>query len=83
MYLFSFQFKVDPARTAKVNGSKAGLPDGLFSNQKSKFGEILVGLELVDVGIFYGHLVHFTVFCYTLWTFDIVRGNFSRFGILY
>jgi hypothetical protein len=28
-------------------------------------------------------LVHFTVFCYTLWTFDIVRGNFSRFGILY
>jgi hypothetical protein len=39
-----------------------------------------------DVGIFYGHLVHFTVFCYILWTFGIVRGNlvyFSRFGILY
>jgi hypothetical protein len=38
------------------------------------------------VGIFYGHLVHFTVFCYSLWTFGIVRGNlvyFSRFGILY
>jgi hypothetical protein len=35
-----------------------------------------------DVGIFYGYLVHFTVFCYILWTFDIVRGNlvtFSRF----
>jgi hypothetical protein len=25
--------------------------------------------------IFYGHLVHFTVFCYILWTFGIVRGN--------
>jgi hypothetical protein len=39
-----------------------------------------------DRGIFYGHLVHFTVFCYILWTFGIVRGNlvyFSRFGILY
>jgi hypothetical protein len=28
-----------------------------------------------DNGIFYGHLVHFTVFCYTLWTCGIVRGN--------
>jgi hypothetical protein len=39
-----------------------------------------------DVGIFYGHLVHFTVFCYILLTFGIVRGNLvycSRFGILY
>jgi hypothetical protein len=39
-----------------------------------------------DDGIFYGHLVHFTVFCYILLTIGIVRGNlvsFSRFGILY
>jgi hypothetical protein len=39
-----------------------------------------------DAGIFYGHLVHFMVFCYILWTFGIVRGNvvyFSHFGILY
>jgi hypothetical protein len=43
-----------------------GLPDGLFSNQKSKFREILEGLVMEDVGIFYGHLVHFTVFCYIL-----------------
>jgi hypothetical protein len=38
-----------------------------------------------DVGIFYGQLVHFTVFCRILWTFGIVRGilvYFSRFGIL-
>jgi hypothetical protein len=38
-----------------------------------------------DAGIFYGHLVHFMVFCYILWTFGIACGNlvyFSRFGIL-
>jgi hypothetical protein len=38
-----------------------------------------------DDGIFYGHLVHFTVFCYILWTFGTVCGNFvyfPRFGIL-
>jgi hypothetical protein len=34
-----------------------------------------MGLAMGDVGIFYGHLVHFTVFCYILWTFGIVRGN--------
>jgi hypothetical protein len=28
-----------------------------------------------DGGIFYEHLVHFTVFGYILWTFGIVRGN--------
>jgi hypothetical protein len=41
---------------------------------------------MTDVGIFYGHLVHFTVFSYILWTFGIYRGNlvyFSRIGILY
>jgi hypothetical protein len=39
-----------------------------------------------DVGRFYGHLVHFTVFCYILCTFGIVCGDlvyFSFFGILY
>jgi hypothetical protein len=50
----------------------SGLPDGMFWNQNSNF-----------VGIFYGHLVHFTVFWYILWTFGIFCGNFSRFSILY
>jgi hypothetical protein len=39
-----------------------------------------------DDGIFYRHLVQFTVFCYILWTFGIVRGLwyiFPRYGILY
>jgi hypothetical protein len=58
----------------------AGLPDGLFSNQKSKFGYILKGLAMEDDGIFYGHLVHFTVFCYILWAFGIVRGNLVYFS---
>jgi hypothetical protein len=62
-----------------------GLPDGLFSNQISEFGQILEGLAIEDVGIFYEHLVHFTVFCHILWTFGIVHGNlvyFSCFGVL-
>jgi hypothetical protein len=45
-----------------------------------------VGLAIEDDGIFYGRLVHFTVYCYILWTLDTARGNlvyFSRFGILY
>jgi hypothetical protein len=32
-----------------------------------------------DVGIYYGHLVHFTVFCYILWTFGIVHCNLVYF----
>jgi hypothetical protein len=40
----------------------SGLPDGRFSNQKSKLGEIREGLAIEDVGIFCGPLVHFTVF---------------------
>jgi hypothetical protein len=34
------------------------------------------------VGVFYGHLVHFTVFCYILWTFGIVCGNLVFFPVL-
>jgi hypothetical protein len=47
--------------------------------------KILEGLAMEDAGMFYGHLVHFTVFCYILWTFGIVRCNlvyFFRFGNL-
>jgi hypothetical protein len=64
------------------------LPDGIFSNKKSKFGEILEGLAVEDVGIFRaifsilrasgifgtfcGHMVHGVVIWYIL----------SRFGML-
>jgi hypothetical protein len=39
---------------------KAGLPDGLFSNQKSQFGQILERRRLEIVDRFYGHLEYFT-----------------------
>jgi hypothetical protein len=39
----------------------AGLPDGKFSNQKSLFGSILEGLEIKNIGVFYGHLEYITV----------------------
>jgi hypothetical protein len=38
---------------SKVLDSNAGLPDGLFSNQKSQFGQILEGLRLENADIFY------------------------------
>jgi hypothetical protein len=50
---------------------KPGLPDGLISNKKSKFGYILEDLAMEDNGISYGHMVHFTGFYYILWTFGI------------
>jgi hypothetical protein len=41
---------------------------------------------MADVGIFYGHLMYFTVVWYILWTFDIFCGFlviFFLFGMLY
>jgi hypothetical protein len=65
---------------------RAGLPDGLFSNQKSQFGQILEGIELKAAGILYGHLVNFPSIWYILRHFGIFCGNLVyilRFGILY
>jgi hypothetical protein len=38
---------------------RPGLPEGLFSNQKSLFGYIWEGLRLENVYIFYGNLEYF------------------------
>jgi hypothetical protein len=38
----------------------AGLPDGLFSNQKSQFGYIFEGLSLYNLDIFFDHFEYFT-----------------------
>jgi hypothetical protein len=35
-----------------------------------------------DVGIFYGHLVHFTAFGYILWPFSIFFGHLVYFSVL-
>jgi hypothetical protein len=45
-----------------------------------KLWRVLQAME--DAGIFYGHLVHFMVFCYLLWTFGIVCGNLVYFPVL-
>jgi hypothetical protein len=46
-------FCVTPCHT---RASDAGLPDGLFSNQKSQCGYILEGLGMENDVIFYDHL---------------------------
>jgi hypothetical protein len=61
------------------------LPDGLFSNQKSRFGKTLEGLAMENVGIFYIHLVYFMAIGNIVWPFGIFCGNLvykSPFGIL-
>jgi hypothetical protein len=42
-----------------------------FKIKNQNLGKILEDLAMEDDGIFYGHLVHFTVFCYILSTFGI------------
>jgi hypothetical protein len=37
-----------------------GLPNGLFSNPKSQFRQILEGLKCENVDIFYAHPEYFT-----------------------
>jgi hypothetical protein len=45
--------------SSQIAAHDPGLPDGLFSNQKSQFGSILEGLRFENVDIFYGHLEYF------------------------
>jgi hypothetical protein len=42
------------------------LPDGIFSNQKSRFGFISEEFAMKDIGILYGHLVYFIASWYIL-----------------
>jgi hypothetical protein len=49
-----------------LGDNSPGLPDGLFSNQKYQFGQILQGLRLENVYIFYDHSE------YVLDTWDIL-----------
>jgi hypothetical protein len=46
--------------------SSPGLPDGLYSNQKSQFWYILERLGMENVGIVYDHLEYFTAIWYIL-----------------
>jgi hypothetical protein len=44
----------------KLSRGRAGLPDGSFSDQKSRFGYILVNRGMEDVVILCDHLEYFT-----------------------
>jgi hypothetical protein len=45
--------------SATFRRRRAGLSDGLFSNQKYQFGSILEGLKMENGYIFHGHLEYF------------------------
>jgi hypothetical protein len=61
---------------------RSGLPDGLFSNQKSQFG-YFVRSCYGNLGIFYDHLVYFTAIFYGHLVYFVVTWYiFTRFGIL-
>jgi hypothetical protein len=55
------------------------LPGVKFSNQKSQFGYILEGLAMEDVGLFYGHLLHFIAIWCILWAFGEFYGHLVYF----
>jgi hypothetical protein len=84
----TFQFQNFGNRIKHRNccsNARAGLPDGLLSNQKSQFGKFCRGLAMENLGIFYDHLVYFKAIANILWPFGIFCGNlvyFPRFGIL-
>jgi hypothetical protein len=66
---------------------EAGLPDALFSDQKSQFGYILEGLAMEDVCILsdiwsmYGHLIYFMDIWYRYSV--VIWYIFPRFGLLF
>jgi hypothetical protein len=51
------------------NQEEPGLPDGVFSNQNSRFGKILEGLAMEVVGKFYSHRVNFQAILHILYPF--------------
>jgi hypothetical protein len=58
-------------RESDTSSSEAGLPDGIFLNQKSKIGYILEGLGIDNVGILCGHFEYFKTIWYISWPFGI------------
>jgi hypothetical protein len=62
---------------------RPGLPDGLFTNQKSHFGSILEGFAMEDISALYGHSVYFTAIWYIFVAFMVIWYIFPRFGMLY
>jgi hypothetical protein len=70
---------------ARFDAHQAGLPDGIFSNQKFQFVQILEGSAMEDVkwlfgllGIFYCRLVYLVYFM-AIWSIWFILGPFSIF----
>jgi hypothetical protein len=66
--------------------SDTGLPDGFFSDQKSRFGYILEDLAMENVDIYSGRLEYFLTIGYILWAFDsfvVIWYIIPRFGTLH
>jgi hypothetical protein len=53
-----------------ISRAHAGLPDGIFSNQKSQFGQILEGLAMENFGVFNAHLEYMMPVGYILRSFS-------------
>jgi hypothetical protein len=77
--MFSPTNPVTLAAMNGIKGTRPGLPDGIFSNQNTRFGQVLVGLAKQNFGIFMNIWVYFTALWYTyivviwyiLWLFGI------------
>jgi hypothetical protein len=54
-----------------------GLPDGFFQTKNPKLGKFRWVLQWKMMVYFMDTWVHFTVFCFILWTFGIVRRNLA------
>jgi hypothetical protein len=81
---FLLRLKLEFIMRKKVG--KPGLPDGLFSNQKSQDGyNFRVSFNgrccymVWPFNLFHCHLVYYVAIWYILWLFGI----FSHFGMLY
>jgi hypothetical protein len=61
--------------TVHMCPSREGCQMVCFRTKNPNLGKFWSVFALEDVGIFYGHLVHFMVFCYILWAFGMGRGN--------
>jgi hypothetical protein len=67
---------------SKLSMYAAGLPDGLFSHQKSQFWLNLEGIGIENVAIFYDLLEYCTTIWYNIQPFGIVCGHLVYFSIL-
>jgi hypothetical protein len=62
-----FELRRPTRQKAPGLASQAGLPDGVFSHQKSQFGQFFEGLKMEKIGVFYDLLEYITDVWYILW----------------